>query len=134
SEKGASRRLAYRTANQLRPRVHRRTYEGLSGKVKLVKSKLITSSIVVMTLIIGVSSLLFAQRQRTSAPAASDVGNYVPASDAIAVVNVKRMLNETMPMILGSDPAKLAQANAEVDKFKTKTGIDPRSFDRVVFG
>jgi hypothetical protein len=37
-------------------------------------------------------------------------------------------------MILGSDPAKLAQANAEVDKFKTKTGIDPRTFDRVVFG
>ncbi|HXI26042.1 MAG TPA: hypothetical protein VNG71_19470 [Pyrinomonadaceae bacterium] len=99
-----------------------------------MKRKLIASSIVVATLIAGVSSLLFAQRQRTGAPAAADVGNYVPASDAIAVVNVKRMLNETMPMILGSDPAKLAQANAEVDKFKTKTGIDPRSFDRVVFG
>lgn len=80
------------------------------------------------------SSLLFAQRQSTTAPATSDVGNYLPASDAVAVVNVKRMLNETMPMILGSDPAKLAQANAEVDKFKTKTGVDPRSFDRVVFG
>jgi hypothetical protein len=112
----------------------RRTDSRLSGKVKLVKRKLIASSIVVATLIAGVSSLLFAQRQRTTAPAASDVGNYVPASDAIAVINVKRMLNETMPMILGSDPAKLAQANAEVDKFKTKTGIDPRSFDRVVFG
>ncbi|HYV24177.1 MAG TPA: hypothetical protein VE969_02990 [Pyrinomonadaceae bacterium] len=99
-----------------------------------MKRKLIASSIIVASLIVSVSSLLFAQRQRTSAPAASDVGNYVPASDAIAVVNVKRMLNETMPMILGSDPAKLAQANAEVDKFKTKTGIDPRSFDRVVFG
>jgi hypothetical protein len=98
-----------------------------------VKRKLIASSIVVVALIAGVSSLLFAQRQRASAPAASDLGNYVPASDVIAVVNVKRMLNETMPMILGSDPAKLAQANAEVDKFKTKTGIDPRSFDRVVF-
>src|ERR1041384_3273163 len=112
----------------------RRTDSRLSGKVKLVKRKLIASATVVAILIVGVSSLLFAQRQRPSAPAASDVGNYVPASDAIAVVNVKRMLNETMPMILGSDPAKLAQANAEVDKFKTKTGIDPRSFDRVVFG
>ena len=98
-----------------------------------MKRKLIASSIVVAALIGGVSSLLFAQRQRASAPAASDLGNYVPASDLVAVVNVKRMLNETMPMILGSDPAKLAQANAEVDKFKTKTGIDPRSFDRVVF-
>ncbi len=99
-----------------------------------MKRKLVASSIVIATLIIGVSSLLFAQRQRTTVSTASDVGNYVPASDAIAVINVKRMLNETMPMILGSDPAKLAQANAEVEKFKTRTGIDPRTFDRVVFG
>ena len=33
------------------------------------------------------------------------------------------MLNETMPSILGSDQAKLAQANAEIDKFKTKTEL-----------
>ncbi len=39
-----------------------------------------------------------------------------------------------MPSILGNDPAKLAQANAEVEKFKTRTGIDPRSFDRVALG
>lgn len=60
--------------------------------------------------------------------------SYVPASDAIAIINVKRMLNETMPSILGSDAAKLAQANAEVDKFKTKTGFDLRSVDHVVLG
>lgn len=100
-----------------------------------MKRKFLAPSIIVAALLtVAVSSLLFAQRQRPSAPGGSDVGNYVPASDAIAVVNVKRMLNETMPMILGSDPAKLAQANAEVDKFKTKTGIDPHSFDRVVVG
>jgi hypothetical protein len=57
-----------------------------------------------------------------------------PASDAIAIVDVKRMLNETMPSILGSDQAKLAQANAEVDKFKTKTGVDLRQFNRVAVG
>ena len=98
--------------------------------------KFLASSMLTVALAIALaSSLLFAQRQRATAPAAaSDIGNYVPASDVIAVINVKRMLNETMPMILGRDPAKLAQANAEVDKFKTRTGIDPRSFDRVVFG
>jgi hypothetical protein len=98
-----------------------------------VKRKFVASTIVVATLI-GISSLLFAQRTRPAAPPASDIGNYLPASDVVAVINVKRALNETMPMILGSDPAKLAQANTEVDKFKTKTGIDPRSFERVVFG
>jgi hypothetical protein len=42
------------------------------------------------------------------------------------------LLNETMPRVLAGDAAKLAQANAEIDKFKTRTGIDPRAFDRVV--
>src|SRR2546428_2406324 len=44
------------------------------------------------------------------------------------------LLNQTLPRILAQDPAKLAQANAEVEKFKARTGIDPRSFDRVVLG
>src|SRR5439155_21378254 len=80
-----------------------------------------------------VSSSVAGQRQRTRTNAATpaDVSSYVPASDAIALVNVKRMLNETMPSILGSDPAKLSQANAEVDKFKARTGVDLRTFDRV---
>ena len=99
-----------------------------------MKRKLAASSIIVAILIVGISSLLFAQRARITPAPSSDIGSYLPASDVVAVINVKRALNETMPMILGSDPAKLAQANAEVDKFKTKTGIDPRSFDRVVFG
>src|ERR1043165_4185780 len=38
------------------------------------------------------------------------------------------------PSLVPSAPAKLAQANAEVDKFKVRTGIDPRSFDRVALG
>ena len=60
--------------------------------------------------------------------------SYLPASDAIALIDVRRLLNQTLPRILAQDPAKLAQANAEVEKFKARTGIDPRSFDRVVLG
>jgi len=97
-----------------------------------VKKKLALLSLSIAALLIVASSVLLGQQ--TTKPASSDVGNYLPASDAVAVVNVKRMLTETMPSILGSDPAKLAQANAEVDKFKTKTGVDLRSFDRVVVG
>jgi len=44
------------------------------------------------------------------------------------------MLSQTMPSILGGDAAKLAQANAEVDKFKTKTGVDLHTVDRVAIG
>lgn len=74
---------------------------------------------------------------RTSATApAPPAGalSYLPASDAITLIDVRRLLNETMPSVLGGDQAKLATANAEVDKFKTRTGIDLRSFDRVVLG
>ncbi len=100
-----------------------------------MKKKLALSSFALAGLLIVLaSSLLFGQRQRTTIAATSDVASYLPASDAVAIIDVKRLLNETMPSIVGSDPAKLAQANAEVDKFKERTGIDPRSFDRVALG
>lgn len=69
----------------------------------------------------------------TVPPPAADL-SYLPASDAIVLIDVRRLLNETMPGVLAGDQAKLATANAEIDKFKTRTGIDLRSFDRVVLG
>jgi len=69
----------------------------------------------------------------TAAPPAGHL-RYLPTSDAVALIDVRRLLNETMPGVLAGDQAKLATANAEIDKFKTRTGIDLRSFDRVVVG
>jgi len=101
--------------------------------IKSFISKLVFTSAV--TIVVLVSSVPFAgQRQRAVPATPSNVTSYLPASDAIAVVDVKRMLRETMPSILGGDAAKLAEANAEVDKFKTKTGVDLHSIDRVVIG
>jgi len=85
-------------------------------------------------IVVVVCSLSIAQTRRPVPPPSSNIAGYLPASDAIAIIDAKRMLNETMLQILGGDAAKLAQANAEVDKFKTKTGIDLRSFDRVAIG
>jgi len=90
-------------------------------KIKSFVSKFGIASVAVIVVL--VSSVPFAgQRQRTDPAPPPNIASYLPASDAIAVVDVKRMLNETMPGILGGDAAKLAEANAEVDKFKTKTG------------
>ena len=58
----------------------------------------------------------------------------LPPSDFIAFVNVKRLLNEAAPKVLADNPAKLAQFNAEIDKFKTQTGIDARSFESIAVG
>ena len=64
----------------------------------------------------------------------AEATSYLPASDAVVLIDVKRLLNETMPRILAGDQTKLAQANAEIEKFKSRTGVDPRSFDRVALG
>lgn len=58
----------------------------------------------------------------------------LPESDAVALVKMKRALNEAMPKLLASNPAKLASANAQIDQFKERTGIDPRAFDEIAFG
>ena len=72
-----------------------------------------------------------AHRPRTNA---SNVLNTLPASDAVIFVDVRRLLNEAVPGVFAAEPAKLAQVNTQIDNFKTKTGIDPRSFDRLAVG
>ncbi|HYJ45840.1 MAG TPA: hypothetical protein VEV81_04430 [Pyrinomonadaceae bacterium] len=58
----------------------------------------------------------------------------LPQSDFVAFVNVKRLINEAAPKAFADDPAKLANFNAEIDKFKTQTGIDARSFENLAVG
>jgi len=100
---------------------------------KIVASSLTLASFI-LTLAFALGSGSFAHPTAANAIAAADALSYLPASDAIALIDVRRLLNQTLPRILVQDPAKLAQANAEVEKFKARTGIDPRSFDRVVLG
>ena len=100
---------------------------------KIVASSLTLASFIA-TLVLVLSSGSFAHAPSVNAATAADALSYLPASDAIVLIDVRRLLNQTLPRILAQDPAKLAQANAEVEKFKARTGIDPRSFDRVVLG
>ena len=58
----------------------------------------------------------------------------LPESDAVARVKVKRVLDEVMPKVLANNPAKLAEVNASIANFKTKTGLDPRQFEEVALG
>jgi hypothetical protein len=39
-----------------------------------------------------------------------------------------------LPRVLATNPEKLTQINADIDRFKLKTGVDPRAFDRLVIG
>jgi hypothetical protein len=73
-------------------------------------------------------------RQATAQASSAAPLNLLPPSDFLAFVNVKRLLNEAAPKVLADNPAKLAQFNAEIDKFKTQTGIDARSFESIAVG
>jgi hypothetical protein len=104
----------------------------------MLNKKVLGSSIALAFTLVALCSAFgsgSAQRKPASKSAPpADVLSYLPASDGIALIDVRRLMNETLPRILSGDPAKLVTANAEIEKFKTRTGIDPRSFDRVVLG
>jgi len=106
----------------------------------MVNKKVVGFSIaatLVATLVLATLALAFNGRSQTRSPRTAppaEALSFLPASDAVMLIDVRRLLNETMPQILGGDKEKLAQANAEIDKFKSRTGVDPRAFDRVVLG
>src|SRR5829696_5230580 len=73
-------------------------------------------------------------RARNTAPAAPSLMASLPESDAVAHVKMTQLLNEAMPRILVNNPVKLAEANASLDRFKDRTGLDPRMFQQIAFG
>ena len=91
-----------------------------------------------------ISSALLISAQARSATvaktsAASNVAqttplSLLPQSDFVAFVNVKRLINEAAPKAFAGDAGRLAQFNAEIDKFKTQTGIDARLFENLAVG
>lgn len=88
---------------------------------------------------LGVVVLLFgsglAQRRNTTVTkSAPSILATLPASDAVALVKLRRVLDEVVPKILATNPGKLAEVNSEIEKFKTRTGLDPRSFDELALG
>jgi hypothetical protein len=47
---------------------------------------------------------------------------------------MNQLLSEAMPRILASNPAKLSEVTASIDRFKDRTGLDPRMFQQVALG
>lgn len=91
-------------------------------------------AILVALFVLPVNTQTQTSRSRTTASAGPSLLASLPESDAIALVKVKRALDEAMPRLLASNPSKLAAANAQLENFKTRTGIDPRAFDQVALG
>ena len=73
-------------------------------------------------------------RTRNTAPAVPTLMSSLPESDAVAHVKMQQLLSEAMPRILAGNPAKLSEVNASMDRFKDRTGLDPRMFQQVALG
>jgi hypothetical protein len=102
-----------------------------------VNKRIYASFIALMMVMGAVAVCVYGQTKNSvsaSTLAASDPLLMLPASDAVAVIDVQRLLTEAMPRALAGNPARLAEANAEIERFKTRTGIDLRSFDRIAAG
>ena len=71
-------------------------------------------------------------RTRNTTPAVPTLMSSLPESDAVAQVKMQQLLNEAMPRIFAGNPAKLSEVNASIDRFKDRTGLDPRMFQQSV--
>ena len=58
----------------------------------------------------------------------------LPQSDAVALIDVRQLLDQVIPKVFAANSEKLAEANAEIEKFRIKTGLNLRSCDQVAVG
>jgi hypothetical protein len=98
-----------------------------------VKNSILKSFATTLLFILTVSVIAVAQKNRTTSAArpAQTLLSALPPSDAVAVVNVSRVINEALPKLLAENPGKLAEMTNELASFKTQTGLDPRSFEQI---
>ena len=73
-------------------------------------------------------------RDRSMASASSALMSSLPESDAVAQVKLNQLLTEAMPKVLANNPTKLGEINAQIERFKDRTGLDPRMFQQVALG
>lgn len=80
------------------------------------------------------AAVFYAATQQAGAQTADRLTASLPASDAVMVLEMKRLMSESLPQILSGKPLEIAKINAGIDKIKTDTGLDLRQFERVAVG
>jgi hypothetical protein len=100
-----------------------------------VKKIVLGSFIIALAFAFVLPLASFAQRNQKATSAqtspASGLLSSLPPSDAVALVDVNRLLDEALPKLLAENPARLTEVTNELANFKTQTGLDPRSFDQM---
>jgi hypothetical protein len=100
-----------------------------------VKIRILSSVLVGGLLLAGLATAGLAQTRRgTAATRNPSLLGRLPASDAVARIDVKRVLSDALPKILAGNSAKLAEVDSQIEQFKTQTSLDLRSFDELAVG
>lgn len=58
----------------------------------------------------------------------------LPESEVVVTLDVKRILQEAVPRLLGQAPVARARFEAELEKLRAQTGFDVRGVERIVLG
>ncbi len=72
--------------------------------------------------------------QGTMQGTAGDPLAALPASDGVLFVDMNRILTQAVPRVFAANPTRLAEVNADLERFRQRTGVDPRSIDRIAIG
>lgn len=74
------------------------------------------------------------QKGAAAPPKSVRLAKMLPDSDAVVVVDVKRMFANALPQILAGNQPMLSAIVAHADEIKNRTGIDLRQFDQIAVG
>ena len=99
-----------------------------------MKRTLLTLAIVFVALVSHIETQAQTRGRSTTASAPPTLMSSLPESDAVAQIKVNQLLSEAMPRVLANNPTKLSEVNASLDRFKDRTGLDPRQFQQVALG
>ena len=88
-------------------------------------------ALVVMVLNLGGSTFADSKMKKASG---MDLVRFLPASDAVVTVDVRRFLGEAMPRLLAGNPPMLAKVTGAIEKVQAKAGIDVRKFEYMAAG
>lgn len=99
---------------------------------KKINSKLLS---VVSLVVFSLNISGFAQSVKARKQAGTDsVVALLPASDAVAVLDVKRFFANALPQLFSGNRNMLAEVTNKIEEAKARTGIDLRQFDTVAIG
>lgn len=99
-----------------------------------MKRKFLNLAVIAITLCSSSQVLNAQTRTRSTAAAPAGLLNSLPESDGVAQVKLRQLLNEALPRVFANNPARLSEINANIETFKTRTGLDPRMFEQVALG